>query len=489
VPPLDAEPDAVEPAWTAGAPPAPTQRPLEWKPDDAEPALPSFPAEESQDDQPAEVEQELEPGPELEPEPAAAIDQKVEQSPVDQPLLDELEEIPSPVSPPLVGHVELADANLLPADDATPPLEALAIGDILDGHYRVIEVLETEPTRILYQVRDLQRCPRCGVTGHSPDEAFCTSCGALMDQKPVATMLQQPEANSQEPDGLEPEDHVVQAGSSYWIWREPAGPDAPQVDAEPMRLVVGMQTDTGQVRDLDEDSMFALSMASTYESVTRQLALYIVADGMGGHEGGEVASRLAIQTTSQALLRTLFAPQMAGQTLTADEIQDHIADAIRQANDAVYLERQKREIDMGTTITLTFIVDWSMYLGHVGDCRAYLWGQDGLQQLTTDHSVVAGMVAAGTILPQEIYTHPQRSVIYRCIGDQPTVEVDVGAFELDPEERLLICCDGLWEELRDEGIEDILLAEADPQTACDLMVHQANLAGGSDNISVIIVQF
>jgi protein phosphatase len=79
-------------------------------------------------------------------------------------------------------------------------------------------------------------------------------------------------------------------------------------------------------------------------------------------------------------------------------------------------------------------------------------------------------------------------VIYRCIGDQPTVEVDVGTVQLEPGDRLLVCCDGLWEELRDAGIEDVLLAEADPQTACDRLVHQANVAGGSDNISVITVQ-
>jgi len=213
-----------------------------------------------------------------------------------------------------------------------------------------------------------------------------------------------------------------------------------------------------------------------------------VADGMGGHEGGEIASRLAIQTTAQVLLRDLFGPELAGNALSSSEILDRMADAIRQANDEVYLERQKRDNDMGTTITAAFVKDWTLHLGHVGDCRAYRWGQEGLQQLTTDHSIVAGMVAAGTIQPEEIYTHPQRSVIYRCIGDQPTVEVDTGTVQLEPGERLLICCDGLWEELRSAGIEDVLLAEADPQTACDQMVHQANIAGGSDNISVIIVQ-
>ena len=154
----------------------------------------------------------------------------------------------------------------------------------------------------------------------------------------------------------------------------------------------------------------------------------------------------------------------------------------------MYLERQKRDNDMGTTVTVALVIDWALYLAHVGDCRAYRWGQDGLQQLTTDHSIVAGMVAAGTIEPEEIYTHPQRSVIYRSIGDRPAVEVDLSTLSLYPDDRLVLCCDGLWEMIRNEGIEDVLLRESDPQTACEIMVEQANRAGGSDNISVIIVQ-
>ena len=102
--------------------------------------------------------------------------------------------------------------------------------------------------------------------------------------------------------------------------------------------------------------------------------------------------------------------------------------------------------------------------------------------------IVAGMVAAGTIEPDEIYTHPQRSVIYRSIGDRPSVEVDLSTLALCPDDRLVLCCDGLWEMIRNEGIEDILLRESDPQMACEIMVEQANRAGGSDNISVIIVQ-
>lgn len=396
------------------------------------------------------------------------------------------------VAYPLIQAQELADAHLLPGSNEPASREALELGTVLHGRYQVIEVMEgpgiEQPTQIRYRVRDLQRCPQCGAEGHSPDEAFCPVCGALMDQKPVAFLLEQPAAIEDVPEAIEPDDQFTQGEQSYWVWRENVEEEAVKEEKPLMRLLVGLQSDTGQVRELDEDSMFVLTMAATYESVTHQLGLFIVADGMGGHEGGEVASRLAIQTAAESLIHDLFVPELAGHALSTSEILYRLNAAIRQANDEVYLERQKRENDMGTTLTAAFVKDWSLHLGHVGDCRAYRWGEGGLQQLTTDHSIVAGMVAAGTIQPEEIYTHPQRSVIYRCIGDQPTVEVDVDNMQLLPGERLLVCCDGLWEMLHNEGIEDILLAEADPQTACDVMVHQANLAGGSDNISVIIVQ-
>jgi serine/threonine protein phosphatase PrpC len=158
------------------------------------------------------------------------------------------------------------------------------------------------------------------------------------------------------------------------------------------------------------------------------------------------------------------------------------------ANDTVYLARQKAENDMGTTLTAAFVQDRHLFLAHVGDCRAYRWNVDGLAQLTTDHSVVASMVASGQATPDEVYTHPHRSIIYRSIGDKPMVEVDTDRLPLASGDRLILCSDGLWEMLRNEGIEDVMLQEADPQVACELLVKLANAAGGDDNISVIVVQ-
>ncbi len=389
---------------------------------------------------------------------------------------------------PLDEVAELVDFDGLAESDEPQPVAILEMGTVVRGRYQVIELLEATEQSARYKVRDLQRCPRCQSSDNSPDQAFCASCGALMEQKPVAVMLQRSAEQDYVPLEVEPEDHMQEGGQAYWVWREMKPSPLVEETRPPMRLIVGQQSDTGQVRELDEDSLFVLVMSSTYESVSHQLSLFVVADGMGGHKGGEVASRLSIQTLAQALLRDVFAPELAGNALSPEAIQDRTAKAVRAANDRVYLERQKRDNDMGTTVTVALVKDWTLYLAHVGDCRAYRWGPDGLQQLTTDHSVVAGMVAAGTVLPEEIYTHPQRSVIYRCIGDRPTIEVDSSTLQLDPGDRLVLCCDGLWEMLRNEGVEDAMLRESDPQAACDLMVEQANLAGGTDNISVIIVQ-
>jgi protein phosphatase len=137
---------------------------------------------------------------------------------------------------------------------------------------------------------------------------------------------------------------------------------------------------------------------------------------------------------------------------------------------------------------MALIRDDRLFLAHTGDCRAYRWNALGLKQLTSDHSLVAKMVASGQISPEELYTHPHRSIIYRCIGDQPEVEVDTELLSVAAGDRIILCSDGLWEMVRNQGIEDVLLQEPDPQAACDRLVDHANVAGGEDNISVIIVQ-
>ena len=385
--------------------------------------------------------------------------------------------------------VSPSSAGLLPWRDEPASIDPVEEGTVLNGRYQVTHVLSDEPGENLYQVRDLQRCPQCGFAENSPDQAFCASCGAVMAQKPLFTMLERPVERSDDPVEAEVQDQFAEQDRAYWVCKATSKVPGQPVGTEgPMRMTIGQRSDTGQVRALDEDSLLVLTMSCTHESIENTIALFVVADGMGGHEGGEVASKIAIQTLAHLMLQNIFLCKLDDADLDSKAVSDWMQRAVETANDQVYLERQKRGNDMGTTVTAALLKDWTLYLAHVGDCRAYRWSEHGLEQLTSDHSVVASMVASGAARPEEIYTHPQRSIIYRCVGDQPTVDVDTVVLPINPGDRLIVCCDGLWEMLHDEGIEDIMLREPDPQQACETMVEQANLAGGSDNISVIVVQ-
>jgi len=389
---------------------------------------------------------------------------------------------------PLPAEAELREADLLPWRDESLSPDILEPGAVIDGRYRVVEVVAIDEGDVLYSARDLQRCPQCGFDENSPDQAFCTGCGAAMDQKPLVSVLQGSVDRDQPPE-VEVLDHVVEQQRAYWVWQEPGKQtDVLGGSEEPMRIAIGQRSHPGRTRELDEDSLFTLTMSYTYESTERASALFIVADGMGGHEAGELASCIAIRTLADVVLRDVFARELAGDALDEDAILETLEHAVQAANEQVFLERERRENDMGTTVTAALLREWTLYLAHIGDCRAYRWGDDGLQQLTTDHSVIASMVASGVAQPDEVYTHPHRSVIYRSVGDQPTVEVDTTVLSIEPGDRLVLCCDGLWEMLREDGIEEVLLREADPQRACDVMVEEANEAGGPDNISVIVVQ-
>ena len=383
---------------------------------------------------------------------------------------------------------DLARDGLLPWRESPEPIDALMPGTVVGGRYLISEVLSDEEDQVLYRIRDLKRCRQCGSTENNPDEAFCVSCGAALDQKPVALMLERSTDQGDQVVGVRLDDQFAEGERFYWVWRDAPETTEPEGVQRSKRMLIGQKSHTGQVRELDEDSLFALVLSRTHESVEERLALFIVADGMGGHEGGEIASRLAIQTFAGDVMRNVFTPELEGLSFSCEDICAWMVQAMEEANDRVYLARQKHQNDMGTTMTAALIKGWTLCLAHVGDCRAYRWGEKGLEQLTTDHSIVASMIAAGTAEPKEIYTHPQRSMIYRCIGDVPSIEVETSRYTLSPDDRLILCCDGLWEMIRDEGIEESMLREADPQAACDIMVDQANIAGGTDNISVIVVQ-
>jgi serine/threonine protein phosphatase PrpC len=382
-----------------------------------------------------------------------------------------------------------------PEDDAllfwreeAEPLKALEPGTLVASRYRLVEALDVQPAQILYQAEDLGACWQCGFEGNSSDDAFCSQCGAALQTRPLIRLLQVAAGESRLalPTGVQLGSPLGNEDQVFFLVSE--APTATELPEPDLRLVVGHRSDTGRIRELDEDSLLAVSLAPSYEARTAPvLGLFAVADGMGGHEGGEIASKLALQVLVGQVMKGIMLPELAGEPLPEDILLLRLQEGIAAANDAVYLARQKRANDMGTTLTAILVRNARLFLAHVGDSRAYRWNAQGLEQLTTDHSVVASMIANGKAAPEEIYSHPHRSIIYRSVGDKPSLEVDAAVLPLAAGDRLIVCSDGLWEMVRNEGIVDVMLQEADPQSACDLLVRHANLAGGEDNISIVVI--
>lgn len=446
-------------------------------------------------------------GEEIELEAEAAIEAEVE----DEGLTTSAEpEEPEQVFEPAeIPWEDESGEPELPAEEELPALEdgevfsfwreevelmtPIEPGTVIVGRYTVGEALDVQEEEILYQAHDLKSCWQCGFEENDPKGAFCARCGVLMDHRPEVRLLEVRDAEAEPAAEKAVVARFTHKARHFLLVVEPEPEPEPVPEPPPepvsIRLVVGQRSDPGQVRELDEDSLFVMTMAPTYESRTGPvLGLFAVADGMGGHAGGEVASRMALRVVADRVMRTVVLPVLTGDLVLVDEILALLRQATMAANDTVYLTRQKRENDMGTTLTTAFVQDDRLFLAHVGDCRIYRWSADGLEQLTTDHSVIANMIAEGQAQPDELYTHPHRSIIYRCIGDKPLVDVDSDMAPLFPGDRVILCCDGLWEMVRDEGIKDAMMQEADPQAACDLLVRRANAAGGEDNISIIVVQ-
>ena len=239
-----------------------------------------------------------------------------------------------------------------------------------------------------------------------------------------------------------------------------------------MRLSSFAGSDVGRVRSGNEDSYFCGQ------------TVFAVADGLGGHQGGEVASAAAVEPLARLDGRELADPGEAAEAL---------ANAIRAANEAI-LDRAAGDpalYGMGTTITAAAVAgDGYLQLAHVGDSRAYLLRAGELAQLTTDHTVVGELVRRGRLTPEQAAIHPERSILTRAVGLDPRVPVDLpDPLELTPGDQLLLCSDGLTETVDDDQITRVLSAAPDGQAACRSLIDAANDAGGPDNITVVLVRF
>ena len=239
-----------------------------------------------------------------------------------------------------------------------------------------------------------------------------------------------------------------------------------------MQLTCAARTDVGIVRSGNEDHYVTLS----------ERGIFIVADGMGGHAAGEIASEMAVWITSHAI------GSLRG--MSDEEASDRVRTAIQAANDAI-LERTVSEADkqgMGTTATVLVLREGRYLIGQVGDSRAYLLRDGQLLQLTKDHTYVQELVDAGLITPDRARVHPCSGIITRCLGASREVVPDIHFGSLEQGDILLLASDGLTGMLEDEHLIRILSSDGEPQHWVDRMITEANRRGGLDNITAIVVR-
>jgi protein phosphatase len=265
---------------------------------------------------------------------------------------------------------------------------------------------------------------------------------------------------------------------------------AERTQPAPLWVRVGALSHAGMVRELDEDSLLTLDLRTVQNARGRSWGLYIVADGMGGHAAGEVASGLAIRGAAEMVLGDYLRPTLEADLPDEEErLKALVRAAILQGNEYVVREAHARGNDMGTTITLALVAGDRAIVGNVGDSRTYLYRGGALKRISKDHSLVMRLVELGQITEDEIYTHPQRNAVLRSLGDRSELEVDVFSLRLRPGDALLLCCDGQWEMTRDPQMAEILAANDDPQAAVAALIAAANQAGGEDNITSVLVKF
>lgn len=261
-------------------------------------------------------------------------------------------------------------------------------------------------------------------------------------------------------------------------------------------------TDPGRVHQLNQDNVYAYVRPPEKGNAR---GLFIVADGMGGHQAGEVASHLAVDTLLQELNWFLQSddaedtqPRTSalGATVVADStllhLQQRLMLAIEQANEniAAYARTNiEKAGNLGTTLTCGLVQGDIAIIANIGDSRTYLLRDDKLQQLTEDHSYVAHLVREGQLAPEDVFTHPRRNVITRSLGHKKLdSEVDRWTHRLFPGDQLLLCSDGLWEMVQGEAaIRQLLKESTSPQMAVETLLAAANANGGADNIGVVVV--
>lgn len=425
--------------------------------------------------------------------------QSTEQTQIDRDsFATEISSTPeTPISPREEKNVnEITDTMPDQHDHAFP---VLAIGTLVNQRYEIIQVTKDAQEEHIYEVADRKgylRCWNCGYAENAEDDEFCNDCGAellnasyLMHEYPASRR------KDAETDVLQGSivHTFVDQGHTYVI-------ELPQTlqSSFPngVHLLAAGDSDAGRERrdSPNEDSTLVLLLERVHESISSPAGIFIVCDGLGGHDSGQEASRMAVKIIAERIIHELLLPPLnaekaedAAKLQEEDNLLGLLQRAIEEANTTICQRNQREKTDMGCTLTGSMIVGEQAYIFNVGDSRTYILRDRKLYQLTNDHSLVGQLVAGGLIAPDDVYTHPQRSQIYRNIGDKLNVQIDVFKQQIHPGDILLSCSDGLWEMIRDPQITDILNAALDPQAACTQLIETANANGGEDNVSAVVV--
>lgn len=251
-------------------------------------------------------------------------------------------------------------------------------------------------------------------------------------------------------------------------------------------LRVGYASDIGKSRDHNEDTVIAFQGVHLGDDSSGPLGFFVVADGMGGHHAGEVASSLAARLVTREVLINIYLSFVLDETPVPDmaPITEILRNAVQNANDQVH----EQVPGGGTTLTCALILGRRAYIAHVGDSRAYLLNNSAIKQVTQDHSYVGRLIELGELSPEEAAVHPQRHVLYRAIGQGDNLAIDTYHHSLPSGSRLLLCSDGLSGLVSEQEIRDIIASASTPQEACQRLLEAANDAGGPDNITAVLIE-
>lgn len=252
------------------------------------------------------------------------------------------------------------------------------------------------------------------------------------------------------------------------------------------QYIVGSALNIGRRRENNEDALLALQGTLGVDSGGQPFGIFVIADGMGGHRSGELASEAAVRSVGYYLINKIYGPLFGPNPQPSDEsLREIMEGCIVEAHNSV----RRVAPGGGCTLTAALLVGNQMVVGHLGDSRAYLVERDGrMQVLTKDHTLVNRLQEMGQISAAEAEIHPQKAVLYRALGQGDFVEADVSTNTLPATGAVLLCSDGLWGSVDEDSIEGIVNSATSPHLACQHLVEAANAAGGPDNISVILVR-